>query len=75
MVSRVLSVYENLCSDCKFLHAPLIAFTECAYVYLSEYRVAKGNKKFFETCRDPELVSELTIQVSHWFAAVNIFQN
>ncbi|XP_025077624.1 uroporphyrinogen decarboxylase-like isoform X1 [Pomacea canaliculata] len=30
--------------------------------YLPEYRVAKGNKKFFETCRDPELVSELTIQ-------------
>ncbi|KAK7099761.1 uroporphyrinogen decarboxylase-like [Littorina saxatilis] len=30
--------------------------------YLPEYKAAKGDKKFFATCRDPELVSELTIQ-------------
>ncbi|KAH9487711.1 hypothetical protein Btru_069466 [Bulinus truncatus] len=30
--------------------------------YLPEYRAAKGNTKFFETCRTPELVCELTIQ-------------
>ena len=30
---------------------------------VSEYKAAKGDKKFFATCRDPELVSELTIQV------------
>lgn len=30
--------------------------------YLPEYKAAKGDKKFFATCRDPVLVSELTIQ-------------
>jgi len=35
----------------------------CEGVLFSEYKAAKGDKKFFATCRDPELVSELTIQV------------
>ncbi|KAK6180527.1 hypothetical protein SNE40_012667 [Patella caerulea] len=30
--------------------------------YLPEYKAAKGDKAFFATCRDPELVCELTIQ-------------
>ncbi|KAL8583570.1 hypothetical protein ACOMHN_028341 [Nucella lapillus] len=30
--------------------------------YLPEYKAAKGDTKFFATCRNPELVSELTIQ-------------
>ncbi|BFZ16286.1 hypothetical protein BsWGS_19324 [Bradybaena similaris] len=30
--------------------------------YLPEYKEVKGNTKFFETCRNPELVSELTLQ-------------
>ncbi|CAL1536696.1 unnamed protein product [Lymnaea stagnalis] len=30
--------------------------------YLPEYREAKGNTKFFATCKDPELVCELTLQ-------------
>ncbi|ESP02451.1 hypothetical protein LOTGIDRAFT_205092 [Lottia gigantea] len=30
--------------------------------YLPEYKKAKGDKPFFATCRDPELVSELTLQ-------------
>ncbi|CAG5136718.1 unnamed protein product [Candidula unifasciata] len=30
--------------------------------YLPEYKEAKGKTKFFETCRNPELVSELTLQ-------------
>ncbi|XP_076463238.1 uroporphyrinogen decarboxylase-like isoform X2 [Babylonia areolata] len=30
--------------------------------YLPEYKAAKGDTKFFATCRNPHLVSELTIQ-------------
>ncbi|KAK6204279.1 uroporphyrinogen decarboxylase [Scheffersomyces amazonensis] len=30
--------------------------------YLPEYHVAKGNRDFFETCRDAEIASEITIQ-------------
>lgn len=30
--------------------------------YLPEYHLAKGNMDFFQTCRDPEVASEITIQ-------------
>ncbi|KKK11990.1 hypothetical protein P175DRAFT_0499883 [Aspergillus ochraceoroseus IBT 24754] len=30
--------------------------------YLPEYHEAKGNRDFFECCRDPEVASEITIQ-------------
>ena len=32
--------------------------------YLPEYHAAKGDKNFFEVCRDAELASEITIQPS-----------
>lgn len=30
--------------------------------YLPEYHVVKGKRDFFETCRDPEIAAEITIQ-------------
>lgn len=38
-----------------------LRWLDCCIV--SEYKAAKGDRKFFATCRDPQLVSELTIQV------------
>ncbi|VEU22827.1 DEKNAAC103909 [Brettanomyces naardenensis] len=35
--------------------------------YLPEYHIVKGTRDFFETCRDPEIASELTIQpIDHY---------
>jgi len=36
--------------------------------FLPEYRKAREGHSFFETCRNPELVSEITIQPVHRFA-------
>ncbi|GFN81372.1 uroporphyrinogen decarboxylase [Plakobranchus ocellatus] len=31
--------------------------------YLPEYKELRGNRKFFDICKDPELVCDITVQV------------
>ncbi|SPO00942.1 probable uroporphyrinogen decarboxylase [Cephalotrichum gorgonifer] len=39
-------------------------------IYLPEYHEAKGNRDFFQCCRDPEIASEITIQPVNRFAGL-----
>lgn len=43
---------------------------EIAGRYLPEYHEAKGNRDFFECCRDPEVASTLTLQPIERFAGL-----
>lgn len=38
--------------------------------YLPEYHEAKGNRDFFECCRDPEVATEITLQPVRRFAGL-----
>ncbi|EAA63031.1 hypothetical protein AN2733.2 [Aspergillus nidulans FGSC A4] len=44
------------------VHRPPIWVMRQAGRYLPEYHEAKGNRDFFECCRDPEIASTITIQ-------------
>ncbi|KAL4925190.1 uroporphyrinogen decarboxylase HEM12 [Aspergillus undulatus] len=44
------------------VHRPPIWVMRQAGRYLPEYHEAKGNRDFFECCRDPEVASTITIQ-------------